>query len=76
MVETLKYTLCKVIQKGLFSLIFFPQYYAKVLDYRAVGLSSRRTIDTHPYGPWASIFKYWNKCICTLYISIHVLRRS
>ena len=30
-------------------LIFiFSQFYAKVLDYRAVGPSSRRTIDTHP----------------------------
>ena len=26
----------------------FSQYYAKVSDYRTVGLSSRRTIDTHP----------------------------
>ena len=31
-----------------FLLFFFSQFYAKVSDYRAVGLSSRRTIDTHP----------------------------
>ena len=28
-----------------FIFIFFPQIYAKVSDYRAAGLSSRRTID-------------------------------
>ena len=29
-------------------IFFFSHVYAKVSDYRAVGLSSRRTIDTHP----------------------------
>ena len=42
----------KVIQTSSGAYIFafhFSQFYAKVSDYRAVGLSSRRTIDTHPF---------------------------
>ena len=32
----------------MYFIFIFPQFNEKVSDYRAVGLSSRRTIDTHP----------------------------
>ena len=47
--QTLNYTLCKAYNVCLHLIFFFSQFYAKVSDYRAVGLSSRRTIDTHPF---------------------------
>ena len=53
MEETLKYTLYKLIQTTLAYIISF--FFAKVSDYRAVGLSRHRTIDTHP-NEWITVF--------------------
>ena len=33
---------------SIYLIFIFSQLYSKVSDYRAVGLSSRQTIDTHP----------------------------
>ena len=40
-----------VQRKHIFIIFIYSQFYATVSDYRAVGLSSRRTIDTHPIQP-------------------------
>ena len=45
---------------SIYLIFFFPQFYAKVSDYQAVGLSIHRTIDTHP---WEMLKKF---CLTTM----------
>ena len=48
--ETLKYIYCTKWfkqHKPIYIAFIFSQWYTKVSDYRSVGLSNRRTIDTH-----------------------------
>ena len=69
-------------RKHIYLIFILSQFYAKVSDYRAVGLSSRRTIDTHPcYGlasvvvrrAWSvNIFQEllcqsWPNCACSIF---------
>ena len=42
---------------SIYSIFIFSQSYAKVSDYRAVGLSSRKTIDTHSL-TWLKYCRY------------------
>ena len=41
---------------SLYLVFICSQYFAKVSDFRAVGLSSRRTIDMHPIRPMGLLF--------------------
>lgn len=66
MEEALKYILFEVIESKAYLDLIFSQCYAKVLDYRAIGLSSRQTIDTHPlYQLTSANQSVWNTpCLC------------
>ena len=47
--EETKYCTKWLNKLRIYFIFIFPQFYEKVSDYRAVGLLSRRTIDTHPF---------------------------